>query len=950
MKSPSADPASKSRLDFTAIAATALERAGSLVAEWLPEGKRQGAEWVAINPTRTDSQPGSFSVNLTTGKWSDFATDDKGGDLISLLAYLEGVPQAAAARKLSEIVLPGSFSGGTRRTEGTTLNHKAVSGSLGGSRIHEQREPERELSPIPPHAQDKRPAAHRTHGEPTATWTYRNSQGEPIAYVCRFDPTEGRKQYCPQTWDPEAKVWRWQAPPAPRPLYGLERLAALPEALVIVTEGEKAADAAQSLFPEAAVISSMNGAQSPGKSDWRPLAGRRVRIWPDADEPGAKYAAAVAKLVSEAGAQAVEILDLASLARDPATSAMRELVTGWDAADALDDGWTPGTIADCALWFSGQADARGHEGDDTNLGTDPGATAQETEDLGRRRDLPKPTVTRPGFVVHEDWTGFGPPGLWWHSFKNKGESVEDIDQWVCSPLWAEATTANERERDFGLLLRFRNDFGADAEWSMPLRLLKGSGEEVRGELLDLGVRIDPSAHRLLNQYLMSRHPKRRVLAAAATGWHADGQVFVMPENSIGQGEVRFQSEHARHDEFAQAGTLDGWQTEIGARCVNNPTLTFAVSAALAGPFLAKIQRPGCGFHLTEDSSSGKTTLLHAAASCWGGAGFIRTWQATAAGLEGIAAAVTDTALVLDEISEADPRTIGSVIYQLGNGTGKSRGARTGGARAVQRWRVILLSSGERSLAATMAEGGKSPKAGMEVRLLDIPCARAAGVFDCFHGLSSARAFADALRASAARHHGHAGPELVKRVIENPQDYGEVHARLLRLPIFAGDDALEGRAAHAFALVAMAGELAAEWGIVPWPEGTALEAAAWAYGAWREGRPKGQSETTQILRAVADFLGAHGDSRFTSIFLDGDGHHPVIRDRCGWWRDTDQTRVFLFTPAGLREASAGFDFRRSLKALDTAGWIIDRDPGRNSKKVKVQGRSLNLYAVAIPEED
>lgn len=935
------------RLDFPAIAAAALDRSDSLVPQWLPEGKRQGHEWTAINPTRADSQPGSFSVNLTTGKWGDFATDDKGGDLISLVAYLEGTSQASAARKLREIVLPGTFSQRTEGTAGTALNHKAVSGSLSGSLTEGTREPPRELPPIPRHAQDKRPAAHRNHGKPSATWVYLSAKGEPIAYVCRFDPPEGRKQYCPQTWDPEAKVWRWQAPPAPRPLYGLDRLASRPEAMVIITEGEKAADACKALFPEAAVISSMNGAQSPGKSDWRPLAGRKVRIWPDADEPGAKYAAAVAKLVKQAGAVEVQTLDPTSLSRDPATGARRELAKGWDAADAMADGWTPAGIAAAAVWSTNLLPAKARATDNEVGDRDQGTG--EPDPAAKRAKLPKPEVTRPSYVVHPEWTGYGKPGLYWHARKDKGEEVEYIDTWVCSPLWSDAVTASERDNDFGLLLRFRNALGHEREWSMPMRLLRGSGEELRGELLDLGVRIDPACHRLLNSYLMSRVPPRRVLAATATGWHADGQVFVMPDTTLGEGEVRYQSEHAHHDEFATTGTLSGWQTEIAARCVGNPALTFAVAAALAGPLLAKIQRPGCGFHLLGDSSSGKTTLLHAAASCWGGAGFIRTWQATAAGLEGIAAAVTDTALVLDEISEADPRTIGSVIYQLGNGTGKSRGARTGGARAVQRWRVILLSSGERSLAATMAEGGKAPKAGMEIRLLDIPCSRAAGVFDHIHDQPSARAFSDALRTSASRHHGHAGPELVKRIIASRQDYGEVHARLLRLPLFAGDNALEGRAAHAFALVAMAGELAAEWGIVPWSEGTAIDAAAWAYGAWREGRPRAHGETTQILRAVSDFLARHGDSRFSSLVNDGDDRHTIIRDRCGWWRDTDQTRAFLFTPGGLREASAGFDFRRAIKALDSAGWIIDRDPGRNSKKVKVQGRSLSLYAVAIPEE-
>lgn len=941
------------RIDFQAIASAALAMGESLAASWLPDGKRQGHEWIARNPTRDDAKPGSFSVNLNSGAWADFATNDKGGDFISLMAYLEGLPQAKAACKLREIVLPFSISEGTAGTQGTALNNKGFSGSRTVPASGNQGNRERE--PIPRHAQDKRPSAHRTHGKPTSEWCYRSANGEPLFWVCRFDPTDGRKQFAPQTWNHERGAWEWKAPPAPRPLYGLEKLSQRPGALVIVTEGEKAADAAQTLFPDDVTVSSMNGSQSPGKSDWTPLAVRKVIIWPDDDEPGSAYADQVRKLAKAAGAASVDILRLpfphpetdatgaARLAHSHSND--REVrAKGWDAADALADGFTPAHLElilsnpDAYLLNHAHAETEKRQAAE---GTGEPSAASEPD----WKKLPRPEVKRPCYSVHDEWTGYGKPGLYWHTVKDKVDEVELIDTWICSPLWTDAITSGEDDSDFGLLLRFRNALGRLGDWSMPMRMLRGSGEELRGELLDLGVRIDVSSYRLLNSYLMNARPARKVLAATSTGWHDDGKVFVMPNESIGNGDVRFQSEHARHDAFATAGTLDGWRYEIGSRCIGNPSLTFAVSAALAGPLLAPIQRSGCGFHILGDSSSGKTTLLHAAASCWGGGGFIRTWQATAAGLEGIAAAVNDTALVLDEISEADSRSIGSFVYQLGNGTGKSRGARTGGARAVQRWRIILLSSGERSLASTMAEGGKAPKAGMEIRLMDIPCARAFGVFDCVHDQPNARAFADALRASAARHYGHAGPELVKRMIEQPKDWGDIHQRILALPMFAAENSLEGRAAHAFALVALAGELATEWGITNWPEGEAIAAAAWSFKSWRDARPKEVGEHGQILRSVADFLSAHGDSRFSHV---QDTGPSIIRDRAGWYRDTADNRHFLFTASGLRDAAAGFDFRRVLKALDLAGWIIDRDQGRNSKKTKVQGRALNLYAVAVPE--
>lgn len=73
----------------------------------LPNGKLANLEYVALNPTRYDKNLGSFRINTLTGKWADFATGDKGGDLISLWAYVEGIGQIDAAYILQDIVNGG---------------------------------------------------------------------------------------------------------------------------------------------------------------------------------------------------------------------------------------------------------------------------------------------------------------------------------------------------------------------------------------------------------------------------------------------------------------------------------------------------------------------------------------------------------------------------------------------------------------------------------------------------------------------------------------------------------------------------------------------------------------------------------------------------------------------------------------------------------------------------
>lgn len=300
-------------IDFKAIAAAALHRSETLVSDWLPNGKRNGQEWTARNPTRDDRHFGSFKVNLRTGAWGDFSTGDKGGDLIGLYAYLHRLEPVQAARELAErIGMDTATHSGKRSQPGNTWTA---------------------ILPIPTDAPPP-PTDHPKHGQPTATWTYRDADGQPLFHIYRFDLPNARKQFSPVCWCRSANgtAWRWQAVTAPRPLYGLDRLAARPDAPVLVCEGEKAADAAGELLPDWIAVTSAGGAQAPKHSDWTPLRERRVAIWPDHDAPGHQYAESVAKQLKACGAVEVRILQPDRL---DAT-----LPDGWDAADALADGWT----------------------------------------------------------------------------------------------------------------------------------------------------------------------------------------------------------------------------------------------------------------------------------------------------------------------------------------------------------------------------------------------------------------------------------------------------------------------------------------------------------------------------------------------------------------------------------------------------------------------------------
>ncbi|AKH37560.1 MULTISPECIES: phage/plasmid primase, P4 family [Nitrosomonas] len=153
-------------------------------------------------------------------------------------------------------------------------------------------------------------------GPATAKWDYLDASGKLITVVYRYDPPGRKKEFRP--WDARR---RKNAPPEPRPLYNQPGIAKAEQ--VILVEGEKCAQALINLGIVA--TTAMHGANAPvDKTDWSPLAGKTVLIWPDRDIAGWNYAEAAAKAVLAAGAISCDIL------MPPDTKP-----EGWDAADAL---------------------------------------------------------------------------------------------------------------------------------------------------------------------------------------------------------------------------------------------------------------------------------------------------------------------------------------------------------------------------------------------------------------------------------------------------------------------------------------------------------------------------------------------------------------------------------------------------------------------------------------
>jgi len=297
------------KIDFAAVNAAALSSLESLLHEWFPHGHREGHEFKIGS---LSGEPGrSLSINTRTGVWKDFSSDAGGSDPISLLAAIRSCSMKEAATEIGERFRAGIESAGaTAAPKPAAAAEWTPTTSPFGTRL-----PDR--------------IHHHRFGQPSGVWEYRDATGCLFGAVCRFDLPDGAKQVLPLTWARHTdgrEQFRWLAFAKPRPLYGLDILAANPDAGVLIVEGEKAADAARTISP-GAVVTWPGGSKAARYTDWTPLAGRKVVIWPDRDAPGVEAAHAVAKALAGIAAK-VRVVT-------PPAGPM----DGWDLADAVAEGW-----------------------------------------------------------------------------------------------------------------------------------------------------------------------------------------------------------------------------------------------------------------------------------------------------------------------------------------------------------------------------------------------------------------------------------------------------------------------------------------------------------------------------------------------------------------------------------------------------------------------------------
>lgn len=765
---------------------------------------------------------------------------------------------------------------------------------------------------------------------PSAVYYYRNADNTLACLVARYQNGQ-EKWFCPFTiWETEPGVLRWvkKGLPDQRPPYRSLDLCAHPDHVVLLSEGEKCADAVAQAFPDYVSISWMGGSNAVEMTDFAPLMGRDVIILPDDDPAGEKATEALVAALKTVGVDRLRCFKTARLAAKMA----HEPGTSFDIADAIGAGFLEPQFKGSLK----QADMF------TEVSLFETTIHKELWTLFRfKPNLPEVfQLTEHGIIKTEVDPRSGDV-----SYVFAGSPMAVLGR----------TRLAEARAGWGYQIAVRTPVG---EWTcktIPGRLLAGDGREMREILADEGFVVPQQlpGRRALGEYVAYAQDCPVVQVADRPGWH--GESFALPDGVLSPASCETpvgMDMGGRPHFLGVAGTFEAWKglAELAAQ---SSRATFVICVAFAAPLLRLLDMKGGGFHLFGDGTRGKTTALIVAGSVWGGGGhdgFVRSWRTTDNGAEALTADHNDLPLLLDEMTLASPELVFSVIYMLVNGHTKNRAKEDGLLAAAKQSRVMVLSSGEYPVSRQLAQsrGGARMTGGIAVRMVDIPIEIEPGVsFEGHAPCASEREFADRMTALAKENYGHAGRAFIREIL---RDRGAVKAeaekhvaRMKEYLLEPDDDPQIERALGRFGVAAAAGCIAADRGILPMSQEQITQAICTVFRAWKEHRGGGESEERRnALRHLKYFFEAHGASRFEEVVRDKNtddsarGNDRSIRDRCGYRVEQEDGAWLYYVLPGAWEQEVCGTHAPDLVAkiaLDS-GALLTGEGRHRQKKVRL----------------
>jgi hypothetical protein len=464
-----------------------------------------------------------------------------------------------------------------------------------------------------------------------------------------------------------------------------------------------------------------------------------------------------------------------------------------------------------------------------------------------------------------------------------------------------------------------------------------SGKRLIKELGNAGLPTTERRAGVLEQWLSEslqanryRTPQRPV--ARWIGWQGPNEFLASPDDGT-KFVVRDPKQETAASAHHKAGTFAEWKATIQIAS-NWPVLRIVITAGLASVLLRPLGLSSTTLDISGRSSGGKSIAAKAAFSCWGDpspeGGGIALWSDRGYAKELRLTLVRGLPIVLDESQNLGryqtAEDVIALVYAIPNDRGAARG---GEWLSAPEWSTIVISTGEKSLLAFDDRQGAAPRR-IPVGTLPIPKAGDLGISDQ-DIRQQIKAFEDGITAN----YGHAGPAFAARLVSEITAHGDGwlkdRHRALTEQCQGPSDWTRRRAPHVAAL-ALASELATEWGIVPVPH------PAWS--VWEDlmlsdEAVAGEDQVTRTIEAVTAAL-----ARFQAGIDHGD---PDRAQPPGGWIakvglvpiDGSQISAVMATASQIREwlTRAGLDYGSAHVAWRDVGAIVAFTQMRDGKEIR-----------------
>lgn len=952
--------------DYFAEAHKLLTNQGyrSYIQQLLPAGKVQGNEYVVKNPTRNDNTAGSFSINLNTGKWSDFATNDAGNDLISLTAYVKGISKIEACFYIG-VQRPNNTMSDNNIAKKVLNTHTEAEeeieiectqeeieeyvASLNNDIEQEQQSSttatELQSQDLIPEFSEEfigRKTKDRFKGGKLTFYRYYSSKGTPIGCVVRCDKDvdgDKAKSFAQFSYDRIKKRWKSSWSGDGKPLYNLQEIRARVDAPVMVVEGEKTAEAAKLLFPEYVITTSLMGAMSPRSSNWSCLSGRDVIIARDNDLTGSRYAKSLDDILTKQGAKSISGLSplkLGSYTIIDGKPTKREYGTPekYDLADSLADGWTAELINE---W-------KNHE--------DFSPFFEATKDviaLGEELKDGDKVIYLKGKRYKLNYKN----NILYYEKEEKNESGDLIKSWKELCGYMKPTHCTEDVNgDHGLLVQIVTRKNKFVECFFAREEIATEKDTIK-LLLKKGLSIPHLRDGLcyaINYYLNNYEPEFKAVGVDMVGWQGDNTAYILPfvgeprncynTKQAGEKPVEYilQQKSATPRILKKKGTLDEWKRTVGEICRGNHLHTFAILASLTAPALKLLNEEGGFFHYVGSTSIGKSTILHVAKSVWGFKD-LGSFRSTDNSLESICKNSNDGAMFLDELGEVNADDLFKTIYMMANGVTKGRADKNGNAKETSYFKVLVQSTGEIGVEAKLAEKKLQVKGGQLIRMAEIDADRGKDLntFDVLkinpdtkEPFTSGREQAEFLKTHADLNYGIIIDSFMQKVVADIEDYKEAlkKAKVKWLANqLTGDEGVEiARMAKRFSTIFATGVIAVELGIIPHSVAEIDTCVEEVFTSWKD--RFGTDSSYELKTIKADMRKLCIEQQY-SRFLNADPTEEKVNlphNKAGYWKTKDGAlhEYWIDTAVFDREVLKGHDKKVFFPLLVEQGYIKKED--------------------------